>query len=214
MKSRRSGSGISPKPFGFIPEPVVTFISESCRNHPGTACIFPTRPTRANASTTRLFGQQPNDGNIGLHKVIAARDLVLVADHAQSVELLEESILLEAAGEGTKMADHFSPKVRPAFPSSAIIPERSSPPRVRCAAPNNGAPLTACGPFQNNTHRGGKGSLQTARLGGDQFAAILVPFFSATDTALPISRWAMAFRLENAEFNAALKRCPLAREPM
>src|SRR5512132_4216735 len=54
-------------------------------------------------------------------------------------------LLLEAVGEGTKMADHFSPKVRPAFPSSAIISERSSPSRVRCAAPNNGAPLTAPG---------------------------------------------------------------------
>jgi hypothetical protein len=96
----------------------------------------------------------------------------------------EGARLLEAAGEGTKMADHFSPKVRPAFPSSVIISERSSPSRVRCAAPNNGAPLTACGPFQNNTLRGGKGSLQTARWAGDHFAAILVPFFSATDTRL------------------------------
>src|ERR1022692_3443265 len=89
--------------------------------------------------------------------------------------------LLEAAGEDTKMADHLSPIFRPAFPSSVIISERSSPSRVRCAAPNNGAPLTACGPFQNNTLRRGKGSLQTARLVGDHFAAILVPFFSVTD---------------------------------
>jgi hypothetical protein len=53
--------------------------------------------------------------------------------------------LLEAAGEGTKMADHLSPIFRPAFPSSAIISERSSPSRVRFAALNNGAPLTAPG---------------------------------------------------------------------
>ena len=53
--------------------------------------------------------------------------------------------LLEAAGEGTILADHFSPTFRPAFPSSAIISERSSPSRVRFAAPNNGAPLTAPG---------------------------------------------------------------------
>ena len=51
----------------------------------------------------------------------------------------------EAAGQGTKMADHFSPIFRPAFPSSAILSERSSPSRVRFAAPNNGAPLTAPG---------------------------------------------------------------------
>jgi len=55
------------------------------------------------------------------------------------------SRVLEAAGEGTKMADHVSPTFRPAFPSSAIISERSSPSRVRYAAPNNGAPLTAPG---------------------------------------------------------------------
>jgi hypothetical protein len=52
---------------------------------------------------------------------------------------------LEALGEGTKMAEHLSPLFRPAFPSSAIISERSSPSRVRFAAPNNGAPLTAPG---------------------------------------------------------------------
>ena len=54
-------------------------------------------------------------------------------------------MVLEAAGEGTKMADHLSLHVRPGFPSSAIILERSSPSRVRSAAPNNGAPLTALG---------------------------------------------------------------------
>ncbi len=58
---------------------------------------------------------------------------------------VEVGLVLEAAGEGTKMADHVSPIFRPAFPSSAIISERSSPSRVRFAAPNNGAPLTAPG---------------------------------------------------------------------
>ena len=53
--------------------------------------------------------------------------------------------LLEAAGEGTILADHLSPTFRSAFHSSAIISERSSPSRVRFAAPNNGAPLTAPG---------------------------------------------------------------------
>jgi hypothetical protein len=55
--------------------------------------------------------------------------------------------MLVAVGEGTKMADHASPGFRPAFPSQSIILERSSPSRVRFAAPNNGAPLTAPGPF-------------------------------------------------------------------
>src|ERR1017187_5385400 len=64
--------------------------------------------------------------------------------------------MLEAAGEGTKMADHFSPIFRPAFPSSAIISERSSPSRVRFAAPNNGAPLTAPGRSGQHSREEGK----------------------------------------------------------
>ncbi|MGD0776750.1 MAG: hypothetical protein ABSC05_28365 [Candidatus Solibacter sp.] len=70
----------------------------------------------------------------GDNQVDVGERLVLIVDY-----------LLEAAGEGTKMADHFSPIFRPAFPSSANISERSSPSRVRFAAPNNGAPLTAPG---------------------------------------------------------------------
>jgi hypothetical protein len=96
-----------------------------------------------------------------------------------------DSAVLEAAGEGTKMADHLSPIVRPAFPSSAIISERSSPSRVRFAAPNNGAPLTAPGRSGQQLLRRGKGSLRTAPLAGDHFAAILVPFFAATDIPSP-----------------------------
>src|ERR1039458_3947439 len=66
---------------------------------------------------------------------------------------------LEALGEGTKMAEHLSPLFRPAFPSSAIISEPSSPPNgspspppphpppaaPAPSAPNNGAPWTAPG---------------------------------------------------------------------
>ena len=79
------------------------------------------------------------------------------------------------------MADHLSPNVRPAFPSSAIISERSPPSRIRFAAPNNGAPLTAPGRSGQHLLGRGKGSLRTARLAGDHLAAILVPFFAATD---------------------------------
>jgi len=61
----------------------------------------------------------------------------------------DDGLLLEAAGRGTKMAAHLSPSFRPAFPSSAIFSERSSPSRVRFAAPNNGAPLTAPGRSEN-----------------------------------------------------------------
>jgi len=43
--------------------------------------------------------------------------------------------------------------------------------------------LDRSGPFRTTLLRRGKGSLRTAPLAGDHFAAILVPFFAATDTA-------------------------------
>jgi len=97
---------------------------------------------------------------------------------------LDETCLrvLEAVGQGTKMADHLSPSVRSAFPSRSIISERSSPSRVRFAAPNNGAPLTAPGRSEQGFLIRGKGSLRTTTQAGHHFAAILVPFFSATDS--------------------------------
>jgi hypothetical protein len=42
--------------------------------------------------------------------------------------------------------------------------------------------LDGSGPFRTTLLRRGKGSLRTAPLAGDHFAAILVPFFVATDT--------------------------------
>src|ERR1700722_136364 len=80
------------------------------------------------------------------------------------------------------MADHLSPTVRSAFPSRVIISERSSPSRVRFAAPNNGAPLTAPDRSEKRFLIRGKGSRRTANQAGYHSAAILVPFFSATDT--------------------------------
>jgi predicted phosphodiesterase len=75
-----------------------------------------------------------------------ARSLAALFAHLKAPFLyVQGNHVSEAAGEGTKMADHLSPIFRPAFPSSAIISERSSPSRVRYAAPNNGAPLTAPG---------------------------------------------------------------------
>ena len=79
------------------------------------------------------------------------------------------------------MADHLSLHVRPAFPCSAIISERSSPSRVRFDAPNNGAPLTAPGRSEQHLLIGGKGSLRPAPPAGRHLAAILVPFSTATD---------------------------------
>jgi hypothetical protein len=50
-----------------------------------------------------------------------------------------------AVGDGANMEAHLSPEFRLAFLSRHIILEQSSPSRVRFAAPNNGAPLTAPG---------------------------------------------------------------------
>src|ERR1035441_8075557 len=43
--------------------------------------------------------------------------------------------------------------------------------------------LDSSGPFRTTPLRRGKGSLPTAPLAGDHFAAILVPFFAATDSS-------------------------------
>jgi hypothetical protein len=60
------------------------------------------------------------------------------------------------------MADQVSPTFRPAFPSSSIISERPSPSRVRFAAPNNGAPLTA--PGRSGQHSSEEGKAHSERL--------------------------------------------------
>jgi len=75
----------------------------------------------------------------------------------------------------------FRQAFAPAFPSSVIFSERSSPSRVRFAAPNNGAPLTAPGRSEQRLLIRGKGSLRTAPPAGCHFAAISVPFSTATD---------------------------------
>jgi hypothetical protein len=67
------------------------------------------------------------------------------------------------------------------LPGEGLISERSSPSRVRFAAPNNGAPLTAPGRSGQHFLEEGKAHSETAPLAGDHFAAILVPFFPATD---------------------------------
>src|ERR1017187_2879458 len=84
----------------------------------------------------------------------------------------------EAAGQGTKMADHFSPIFRPALPPSALLAVKGSLRRVQ-----QRRALDRSGPFRTTLLRRGKGSLRTAPLAGDHFAAILVPFFAATDTS-------------------------------
>jgi hypothetical protein len=61
-----------------------------------------------------------------------------------------------AVGDGAIMAAHLSPDVRLAFLSCHIILERSSPSRVRFAAPNNG---TAPGRSEKRFLRREKGFL-------------------------------------------------------
>src|SRR5262245_42399127 len=60
------------------------------------------------------------------------------------------------------------------------ISERSSPSRVRFAAPNTGAPLTAPGRSEQRHLDEGKAPLETAGEQGDHSGAILAPFLTAT----------------------------------
>ena len=71
-------------------------------------------------------------------------------------------LCVRGGGRGYHFGGPRFANFRPAFPSSAIISERSSPSRVRCAAPNNGAPLTAPGRSDNTVWSRGKGSCRTA----------------------------------------------------
>ena len=86
-----------------------------------------------------------------------------------------------APAEGAIFLPHLSLVVRRAFLSPTSLAERSSPSRVRFAAPNNGAPLTAQGRSELTPpdkrerlipegcgHLGAKG-------------AKMAPFFTATD---------------------------------
>jgi hypothetical protein len=57
-------------------------------------------------------------------------------------ELLEEDFAVACRWRRAK-GPKWRPTLSPFFPSCRIISERSSPSRVRYAAPNNGAPLTA-----------------------------------------------------------------------
>ena len=89
--------------------------------------------------------------------------------------------MLEAAGEGTKMADHLSPIFRPRLSLFSdhlrtVLAVKGSLRRAQQRRALDGS-----GPFQTTLLRRGKGSLRTAPSAGDHFAAILVPFFSATD---------------------------------
>ena len=58
--------------------------------------------------------------------------------------------LLVAPGDGAILAPPCFPSYSPSLFSRRIIAERSSPSRVRFAAPNIGAPLTAPGRSQEN----------------------------------------------------------------
>jgi hypothetical protein len=91
-----------------------------------------------------------------------------------------------APAKGATFWDHLSLVVRRAFLSLISLAERSSPSRVRFAAPNNGAPLTAPGRSELTPpdkrerlipegcgHLGARG-------------AKMAPFFTATDSSRPM----------------------------
>ena len=88
--------------------------------------------------------------------------------------------MLVAVGDGAIMAAHLSPDFRLAFLSWRLISERSSPSRVRFAAPNNGAPLTAVGRSETRLLTGEKGFLSNGYRNRDHHTAIMAPFLTAS----------------------------------
>src|ERR1019366_5835136 len=74
-----------------------------------------------------------------------AREAAGVVRALAGAEPPENPESVRGGGRGYKNGGPPFADLSPAFPSSAIISERSSPSRVRFAAPNNGAPLTAPG---------------------------------------------------------------------
>ena len=87
-------------------------------------------------------------------------------------------------GEGAIFLPHLSLALRRAFLSCSSLAERSSPSRVRFAAPNNGAPLTAPGRPELHLLIREKGSSRKAAGSLGANGAKMAPFFTATDSQL------------------------------
>ena len=68
--------------------------------------------------------------------------------HAQRTTAGRGVHVLVAVRKGATFLPAPSANLRRAFLSFHMVSERSSPSRVRFAAPNNGAPFDRCGPFQ------------------------------------------------------------------
>ena len=64
----------------------------------------------------------------------------------KTAAVLRSFVASVGGGQGaTTFGSHLASLHGTAFPSLEMLAEQSSPSRVRCAAPNNGAPLTAPG---------------------------------------------------------------------
>jgi hypothetical protein len=96
---------------------------------------FPALPRLQVRLTAHIGGIESSElGNVGMNQ--------------QCVAWEAGKFVLFPVGGGqgaTTFGSHLASPARTAFPSLEMIAERSSPSRVRCAAPNNGAPLTAPG---------------------------------------------------------------------
>jgi hypothetical protein len=90
--------------------------------------------------------------------------------------------VLVAVAEGAILAAHLSSSVRLAFLSGCMFPERSSPSRVRFAAPNNGAPLTAPGRSARPSRQERKALWRTGCRWRHYPNAKMAPFLTATVT--------------------------------
>jgi hypothetical protein len=113
-----------------------------------------------------------------------ARVDMLIVDHSLSPDTgrdVAERLLSGAASEGATFKGPLRNPEQRAFPSFWTVPERSSPSRVRFAAPNNGAPLTGLRAVLKQTScQEGKAPIERWSHPAAT-AAIMSPFLTATD---------------------------------
>ena len=157
--------------------------NQQCIDRPS---IFAVRPIRMHGRAKIIWNHSISAGrnDVDFVRWIPTAQPIGIAEHFCRPEDVEGPHLLEAPSDGAILAPapfvNFSPRL---FLSSILL-ERSSPSRVRCAAPNNGAPLTAPGRSEETRPPREKGSLQNPHDEWDHFGAKMAPFLTATVTGL------------------------------
>ena len=144
---------------------------------------------RAGLAHARLNGQRLGRPPSVVHQTAQARKLhrqgINKSEIARQLQISRTSVrrllVSVAPSEGAIFLPHLSLVLRHAFLSPSSLAERSSPSRVRFAASNNGAPLTAPGRSELRLLGGEKGSFQKAAGPLGAKGAKMAPFFTATD---------------------------------